>query len=278
MKTTLVVLVALALLALSVDAQRNRQRGRGRGRNRQNCHLKAVDECLKKLEDMGKKADASDIITTPAGLDNLCETIQGSITCIKGYMKKCATPIQRELLDFGIEQFVNSLDKFCAQGPDRDAFLKHSPCINAKILKQKEYHEGCVRDIFAMVDKATGIFNKTLEDPNLFNFEKTSAKGLSDQILDLACCGINRFQTCSQKIITRECGDDAVKAMKTFVTRTLGGSAERICPRSLFEETKKECTDVLPVPGTIPKGKLSDNPVGKYALNYLNIIFNYEEP
>lgn len=79
------------------------------------------------------------------------------------------------------------------------AFLKYSPCINEKILQSKPYHSTCVNDIFASIDKGAQLFNKTLEDPNLFDIEKTSARTLSDVLLDLTCCSFNRFETCSQK-------------------------------------------------------------------------------
>jgi len=264
-----------------VDAQRTRNRQRGRGSNRrkgQNCHLKAIDECLNKLEALGKRPQASSIVTTSEGLDELCETIKGSIQCSKGYMKKCGTPIQRELFDFGIEQFDKSLELFCAAGPDRTTFLQNSPCVNSKVLTQKKYHTKCVTDIFAALDKATILFNKTLEDPNIFDLSKMSARGVSDQILDLMCCSINRFSDCSSDLITEECGPEAVKAMNTFTERTLGGSAGRICPRDMFDPPSDVCKEAMPPHGTIAKGKLADNPIGKYVLNYMNIIFNYEEP
>ena len=43
------------------------------------------------------------------------------VTCFKGYMKKCGTPLQRELFDFSIEYFFNSVDQFCKPGVDRES-------------------------------------------------------------------------------------------------------------------------------------------------------------
>ena len=65
--------------------------------------------------------------------------------------------------------------------------------------------------------------------------------------------------------------------MKSFTEKTFGSSVKMICPRSLFDETSSECKKILPSHGAKPKGKLSDNPLGKYLLNYMNYIFNYQE-
>lgn len=56
----------------------------------------------------------------------LCRTVTGSITCIKGFMKKCGTPIQRELFDFMMEQFVESVNLFC-NTPDTRKGMTSSP-------------------------------------------------------------------------------------------------------------------------------------------------------
>lgn len=56
-----------------VDAQ-NRRRNNGRRRNRKgpNCHLKEIDKCMEKMEQLGKRPEASNIITTSEGIEELC--------------------------------------------------------------------------------------------------------------------------------------------------------------------------------------------------------------
>lgn len=75
--SSLVCLALLGLLVIStVDAQARRNRQRGRGGNRRrgpNCHLKEVDKCMEKMEAIGKRDEASNIITTVEGIDELCE-------------------------------------------------------------------------------------------------------------------------------------------------------------------------------------------------------------
>lgn len=33
--------------------------------------------------------------------------------CQKGYIKKCATPLQKELFDFFLESFTKTVEEFC---------------------------------------------------------------------------------------------------------------------------------------------------------------------
>lgn len=66
------LLAFLCLVVFAVaDAQR-RSRTRGRGKKGPNCHLKELDKCMEKMEALGKRPQASDIITSDAGLDELC--------------------------------------------------------------------------------------------------------------------------------------------------------------------------------------------------------------
>lgn len=68
--------IVLAALAITVDAQnrgrRNRNRTRGGNKKTPNCHLKEIDKCLEKMEAIGKRPQASNIITTKEGVDELC--------------------------------------------------------------------------------------------------------------------------------------------------------------------------------------------------------------
>jgi len=192
-------------------------------------------------------------------------------------MKKCGTPIQRELFEFMMEQFVESVKEFCNNAQLKETFLKHSPCINAKVLTQKSYKTKCVNDLFAAFNKAQVLVNQTLDDPELFNPEKSSARSLSDRLLDVSCCGYNRFEKCSNDLVTKECGPDGVAAMNEFAQQTFSGGMTRFCPKRLFNPSKQTCTDVLPPTGSDPKiAQLKSNPFGKYFLSYLGFLFNNE--
>ena len=215
-------------------------------------------------------------------------------------MKKCGTPIQRELFDFMMEQFVESVNLFCntpdtrkgesdlsAERTRRSLILQSPllvqcscsipPCINSKVLTQNAYHKKCVNDIFAALDKGQRLFNSTIDDPDLFDFDKSSGKSLSDKLLDLSCCAYNRFEKCSNELIVKDCGQGAVDAMNNFAQNTFGGSMNRICPKSMFNPTKTICTSSLPPAGSDPKVQdLNKNPFGKYMLTYMNFLFNFQ--
>lgn len=156
-------------------------------------------------------------------------------------------------------------------------FLKYSPCINSKVITRRPYHRKCVNDVLASIYKGQEIFNNTIDDPNLFDIEKTRAKGLSDVVLDLSCCSYNRFEECSNALIIKECGQEAVDAMNDFTTKTFGGTMNMICPRALFNPKEETCTKVLPPTGADPhSATLFNNPLGKYALSYMNFLFNFD--
>lgn len=46
------------------------------------------------------------------------------VECQKGYIKKCATPLQKELFDFFLESFTKTVEEFCGN-PD----TKQSKCF-----------------------------------------------------------------------------------------------------------------------------------------------------
>jgi len=121
------------------------------------------------------------------------------------------------------------------------------------------------------------MLNSTLDEPELFNFEKSSAKSLSDKLLDISCCAYNRFEKCTNELIVKECGTEGVSAFSDFAEKTFGGGMNRICPKKIFNLEKKIC-DILPPVGSDPnKAQLKNNPFGKYMLTYLNFMFNFDE-
>ncbi|RWS25936.1 hypothetical protein B4U80_03697, partial [Leptotrombidium deliense] len=113
------------------------------------------------------------------------------VKCIKGYMKKCGTPLQRELFDFGTEHFQKSVEQFCApNGESRTKFLAESPCIHDKVLKQKAYKDNCVNPLLATLDHTKQLENQ-------------------DDRLDASCCGYNKWEACTFGLIDKSCGAPA---------------------------------------------------------------------
>lgn len=253
-----IAIVLLALLAISAvsDAQRrnNRQRGRGKAGS---CHMKDVEKCLEVVEKQGGDGKQSELIKTSKGLDTICKNSLDVVKCLKAYMKKCGTPLQRELFDFGTEHFQKSVEQFCsANGQARANFLANSPCIHDKVLKEKNYKDNCVTPLLATLDNT-----KKLEKP--------------DDRLDASCCGYNRWETCTYGLIEKSCGAAGREAMTTFMRKAFAGFSDMICTHNkLFEPKSSRCNKLYAPAGTIPKGKLSDNPVTKYMAAYFGFLFN----
>ena len=145
------------------------------------------------------------------------------------------------------------------------------------MIKSKRYRKECVNDLLAAVYKAQELVNRTADDSNVFDVDNTSAKGVSDTVLDISCCYYNRFKDCANGFIEKECGLEAVDAWTEFTSKTFGGGASMFCPRAYFDPKDKLCTDIMPPIGSDPKTRtLLNNPIGKYALNHLNFIFNFD--
>jgi hypothetical protein len=71
-KYIILAVVCFLLVVGSSDAQRRRNRTRNRNKKGPNCHLKEIDKCMEKMEALGKRPQASNIITTEEGLNELC--------------------------------------------------------------------------------------------------------------------------------------------------------------------------------------------------------------
>jgi len=258
MKYTVILALLLVLLVCTVESQRTRTRNRNRNRNRNRkgdqCHMKEIDTCLDKVQALSKGKDPTAIITTNEGIDKLCSTFDEVMKCFKGYMKKCGTPLQRELFEFGTEYFIQTTKQFCDPGPLRETFLKHSPCIHSKVLTSNDYKSTCNNNYLAAVDRV----NQT--DP--------------DRTLDMVCCAHNTWEDCTEDLVSKECGPEPVTSMKAFVEKALGGINAMVCPRNIFPPDSQTCKKALPPPGTKAKGKRSDNPISKYISSYFGFLFS----
>ncbi|KAI2811512.1 hypothetical protein RDWZM_003707 [Blomia tropicalis] len=228
---------------------------KSRHHDHQTCHLKEIDSCLDKIQTLAKGPNPSSIITTSEGLDKLCTTVNDILKCAKGYMKKCGTPLQREIYDLSIEYFARTLRKFCDEGPEREIFLKSSPCIHDKVLSTTAYKSNCNNNYIAALD---------------FVANRTNV----DERIDSLCCGVHEVRQCTSSMITEKCGVESSERFSSFLEKTFGGFASVMCPRNIFPPTGKVCKQALPPRGTKPRGKISDNFIGKYLNTYLSFIFN----
>lgn len=108
--------LALTGVGTFVEAQQRSRSGSGRQKPKpkaDQCHGKEIDKCYEQLQAFGKADRPSEIMKTKEGLEKLCKTFDTVTECQKAYIKKCATPLQRELFDFFLESFSKTVEEFC---------------------------------------------------------------------------------------------------------------------------------------------------------------------
>lgn len=259
MKLRALLLGALILAVIGESVvegarSRSRSRNRNRKRRRRSCHLRALDRCLSRIEKLSNDPDSSLLITSTEGMDQICTASQNVVKCMKGFMKKCGTPLQRELFDFGNQQFEMQLGNYCNDSAKRDKFLVHSPCIQSKVLSKSGYKRNCVDPFLAALDATK------------------NTKDLDDR-LDLSCCSINRWEDCLYRRIDSKCTEGAREAMTEFLQNGFGAQSDMLCKNELFDFKKEGCTKLFPPANVKAKGKYSDNPLTKYIATYFGFLF-----
>lgn len=262
MNLKFVLCVALVVVLIGqLDAQRNNKRRRNRKKSDQ-CHLREVETCINKIQSLGKGKDPTSIIATSKGLDKLCSTIKDdTVKCAKTYGKKCGTPLHRELMDLILDMITARMSKFCKHdNPDRVEFLKESPCMHKKVLSTDEYKKTCNNDYLAAVDEID-----------------EQVEGKADESHGRMCCAYNRWQSCSAKMIEKECGNNAIKQYENFMGGISGSLTNMACPKDLFPENSKECQKYKPAAGKKAKGKLGDNALTKYVTSLFSFMFVTDE-
>ena len=113
---TFLVLAVLGLVSVEAQQRQGRQRSnspRNRQKGKDQCHGKEIDKCYEQLQALSKADRPAEIIKTKDGLDKLCKSFDTVVECQKGYIKKCATPLQKELFDFFLESFTKTVEEFC---------------------------------------------------------------------------------------------------------------------------------------------------------------------
>jgi hypothetical protein len=255
-KVILSVTLVVLLIGQSVAQRQNRRRNRGRKRDQ--CHLREMEACINKMQDLGKGPNPSVIITTNAGINKICNTIRDDMTkCIKGFFKKCGSPLHREVLDLMIDQMTNRVTKFCRDdNPAKIKFLEHSPCMHEKVFSTSEYKSGCNNNFLAVVDKIDDHIGDQ-----------------ADSTHETLCCGYGTWYQCTSNLIQTSCGSEAVAAYKGFLGNSFGTLTNMACPADLFAPESEQCQKVKPKAGTKAKGKVGDNALTKYVTSMFSFLF-----
>jgi hypothetical protein len=263
-KIILSLTLMVVLIGETYGQRRNNRRNRNRGRKDQ-CHLREMEACINKMQQLGKGPDPTSIIATSDGLNRICKTIrEDMIKCVKSYTKKCGTPLHREVIDLVLDQITGRISRFCKEdNPLRKKFLSHSPCMHQKVLSTEEYKTGCNNNFLAVVDR--------IDDPA--TKKVTGQEGFADDTHSSVCCGYVTWHDCTTKMIQDQCGDEANEAYKQFLGQAFGTLTNMACPADLFPVESDTCKKLRIVPGTKSKGKLGDNALTKYVTSMFSFLF-----
>lgn len=186
------------------------------------CHLRELDLCA------AAGAGANKVPATEAEVDKYCQLGMEAKDCFQNYTSKCATPIQRELLQFATEGARQTGERFCKKGDElRDGYLKHAPCL----AKAQPEGRKCLTDVQA-------------------GLEKVEEVEFRDRIT-AACCVYTRYNRCSSAVVESKCGQEAIRYGQIVLKLSTSNLLDVVCQG--FESNTK-CDTLLPPAGSKPKG------------------------
>lgn len=256
-KLALSCVVLILLVTDSALAQKKRNRGRKGNKGSDQCHQKEVVKCFDKLTALGKEDNPTSIIATSQGLNRICKTIkEDTMKCIKGYFKKCGTPLHREISDLVMDMVLHRVTKFCDNSQQKSRFLKHSPCFHSKVLSTADFKGTCNSPFLHVVGKI---------DLSHIN---------ADTAHETLCCGFNTWFDCASSTIKSQCHNDGVRVFRDFHNSTLGPITDLFCPVDVFPASSSACkkvhTNAKPKSGSKPP----ENMISKLVVQLAPFLFD----
>lgn len=207
----------------------------------QKCHLRELDFCAATLLVLGR--ESSNPTGSDTEIDRHCGFIREADECRQNFTNKCATPMQRELIDFFLIGSKKAIEELCTAGTSlREEYKKHAKCLGEARRESKK----CANDLQSAVELVT--------------------ESDWDKRITLACCGFNRFQKCTTEIVEDNCGSEAVDVRKKFTHLAVSRLPEILCANVHHDE----CKELLPPEGSSPKGAKSSNVLGKMFAMYMS--------
>lgn len=200
----------------------------------QSCHLRELDLCAATLVVFTQSP--SGLAVSDQDLNKQCGYLREADTCLKNFINRCTTPLQRSMVSFMGEGSNDLLDDYCKPGTElRKAYLKHATCLNSA---QKSHQKACIKDLQASFELLTSADASTLE-----------------KRLPIGCCTYRRFEQCIGSQVEKKCGKEAVNFVNMVLKRAFSRMPEMVCRN--YKPDGNECKSILPPLGTSPKGKPS---------------------
>lgn len=210
----------------------------------QSCHLRELDLCAGTLVVFTQ--GPSGLAVTDNDLNKQCGYLREADNCLKNFIARCTTPLQRQMVTFMGEGPNDLLDDYCKPGTElRKAYLKHATCLNSA---QKTHQKDCIRDLQTALETLTSI------DSN--NWQKR---------MPIGCCSYRRFEQCLGKQVEKRCGKEALNFINLVLKRAFSRMPELVCRN--YKPDGAECKAILPAPGSQPKGKLTQWEISSVSYN-----------
>lgn len=85
------------------------------------CHLKFLDQCLNKAYYFTHRFNKTEFSSDGKEFDIMCGAVIKVINCMDKYFNRCSHPIHKQVYQIGKDQFYQSWQEMCAEGPIRDS-------------------------------------------------------------------------------------------------------------------------------------------------------------
>lgn len=179
----------------------------------------------------------SGLAVTENDLNKQCGYLKEADNCLKNFIRRCTTPIQRQMVSFMGEGSNDLLDDYCKPGTElRKAYLKHATCLNGA---QKTHQKTCIKDLQVALEVMTSV--------NADNWQKR---------IPIGCCSYKRFEKCIGDQVEKKCGKEALEFISLVLKRAFSRMPDMVCRN--YKPEQGECAKVLPALGSTPKGKYID--------------------
>jgi len=210
----------------------------------QSCHLRELDLCAATL--LVFTQSPSGIATGDNELDKQCGYLREADSCLRNFTRRCTTPLQRELIGFVTEGSLRLLSEYCTRGsPLRQSYLKHAGCLQSATRGQKT----CIKDLQSAFEVITSV-----------EWDKRIPAG---------CCAYRQLMKCTENLIETKCGKDAVEFMNLLLRMALSRLPDIVCQG--YGPGSKTCANLLPPPGTAPKGSRSNSVLSRLFSAYTGL-------
>jgi hypothetical protein len=196
------------------------------------CHLRELDLCAATLVVFTQSPSGA--ATGDAELDKQCVYLREAENCLRNFTGRCMSKQQKELLGFVTDGAIKVLDEYCTAGSGlRKSYLKHATCLSTAARGSTK---GCIKDLQTAFEIITSV--------------------KWDQRIPAGCCTVRRLLKCSGELIEEKCGKDASDFLHGLLRTALSRLPDIVCQNAA---DSKECNDILPPPGTPPKGTKSNS-------------------